>query len=193
MEDPLRPGAQRPPNTGTSTRTRTGTRTGTGTGTDLNLLGIYLNDHLAGATAATARVCRLTRSSGDRELADALGPVGAEIVRDRAALLGIMRALGVPVRRYKVCAGWAAEKLGRLKGNGRLVRRSPLSTVVELEALRLGVEGKAAGWRTLRCLTPAEGRLDVRQLDSLIERAERQRDVLEEWRVRRAGTALRAG
>ncbi|MGW5283164.1 hypothetical protein ACWERI_27460 [Streptomyces collinus] len=49
------------------------------------------------------------------------------------------------------------------------------------------------GSRTLRCLAPAEGRLDVHRLGSLIERAERQRDVLEEWRVLRAGTALRGG
>ncbi|MEV5798689.1 hypothetical protein [Streptomyces collinus] len=199
MEDPPRAEARPRPQadgtgsgTGTSTSTGSGTSTSTstsktGSGTDLDLLGIYLDDHLAGATAATERARHLAHTTGDRALADVLVPVGAEMARDRVALLGVMRALGVPVRRYEVCAGWAAEKLGRLKGNGRQVRRSPLGAVVEPEALRLGVEGKAAGWRTLRCLTPAEGRLDVRQLDSLLERAERQRDVLEEWRVRRAG------
>ncbi|MDX2593130.1 hypothetical protein PV343_12895 [Streptomyces sp. WI03-4A] len=193
MEDPPRAEARPRPQadgtgSGTGTSTGSGTSTSkTGSGTDVDLLGIYLDDHLAGATAATERARHLAHTTGDRALADVLVPVGAEMARDRVALLGVMRALGVPVRRYEVCAGWAAEKLGRLKGNGRQVRRSPLGAVVEPEALRLGVEGKAAGWRTLRCLTPAEGRLDVRQLDSLLERAERQRDVLEEWRVRRAG------
>jgi hypothetical protein len=38
--------------------------------------------------------------------------------------------------------------LGRL----HLTSRSPLSNLEELELLRLGVEGKAAGWRTLRVL-----------------------------------------
>ena len=63
-----------------------------------------------------------------------------------------MAALGIPVRRYKVGAAWIGEKAGRLKFNGRLLARSPLSDLEELEMLRLGVEGKAAGWRTLRTL-----------------------------------------
>jgi hypothetical protein len=41
------------------------------------------------------------------------------------------------------------EKAARLKLNGHLLARSPLSSLEELEMLRLGVEGKAAGWRTL--------------------------------------------
>lgn len=162
-------------------------------GTDLALLGIYLNDHLAGATAGTERARHLVRSTRDSALAEALGPVSAEIAQDRKALLGIMRNLGIPVRRYKICAGWTAEKVARLKGNGRLVRRSPLSTVLELEALRTAVEGKAAGWETLRGLTPAEKRLDAHQLDTLLERAHRQQDVVKEWRARQAGAVLRKG
>ncbi|MFD5796103.1 hypothetical protein ACFWIO_21720 [Streptomyces diastatochromogenes] len=162
-------------------------------GADMVLLGIYLNDHLAGATAGTERARHLVRSTRDSALAEALGPVSAEIAQDRKALLGIMRNLGVPVRRYKIYAGWTAEKIARLKSNGRLLRRSPLSTFLELEALRTAVEGKTAGWETLRDLTPAEKRLDAQQLDTLLGRARRQQDVVEEWRVRQAGTALRKG
>ncbi|MFF7240508.1 hypothetical protein [Streptomyces collinus] len=40
---------------------------------------------------------------------------------------------------------------------------------------------------------PRRGAAGLHRLDSLIERDERQRDLLEEWRVRRAGTALRRG
>ncbi|MFI6360244.1 hypothetical protein ACIBJF_48725 [Streptomyces sp. NPDC050743] len=159
-------------------------------GTDMKLLGIYLNDHLAGATAGTQRAARLVRTAGGSALGRALGPVAAEITEDRTALLDIMRDLGVPVRRYKVCAGWAGEKAGRLKLNGRLVRRSPLGTVWDLEALRLGVEGKAAGWQTLRRLSAADGRLDPARLDTLLERARRQQESIEEWRIRQAEEAL---
>ena len=38
-------------------------------------------------------------------------------------------------------AGWVAEKAGRLKLNGSLLTYSPLSRLVELEGLSLGVEG----------------------------------------------------
>jgi hypothetical protein len=41
------------------------------------------------------------------------------------------------------------EKAARLKLNGHLLARSSLSSLEEVEMLRLGVEGKAAGWRTL--------------------------------------------
>ncbi|MGW4561910.1 hypothetical protein ACWEN3_05720 [Streptomyces sp. NPDC004561] len=159
--------------------------------TDVKLLGIYLNDHLAGATAGTQRAAYLVRNARGSALGRALGPVAAEIAQDRTTLLGIMRDLNIPVRHYKVCAGWAGEKLGRLKSNGRLVNRSPLSTVLELEALRLGVEGKAAGWQTLRQLSATEERLDSAQLDRMLERARRQQETVEEWRSRLAETVLR--
>ncbi len=97
-----------------------------------------------------------------------------------------MTALGIPVRSYKVCAAWIGEKAARLKLNGYLLARSPLSSLEELEMLRLGVEGKAAGWRTLRVLAEVDKRLDPGRLDELISRAQRQADLLEEFRVRAA-------
>ncbi|MFJ4809219.1 hypothetical protein [Streptomyces longwoodensis] len=150
------------------------------------LLGIYLTDHLMAATGGVERIRRLAGTARGTDLGAALEPVAAEIAEDRAALLAIMRDLNLPVRRYKVVAGWAAEKAGLLKTNGRLVRRSPLSTVVELEALRVAVEGKAAGWRVLRRLAETDARLDAHRLDTLLERAARQQETLEDWRVRRA-------
>ncbi|MDQ1013738.1 hypothetical protein [Streptomyces afghaniensis] len=157
----------------------------------MSLLGVYLNDHLAGATAGTARIRHLLRSCRGTALAEALAPVAAEIAEDRASLLHIMRRLDVPVRRYKVYAGRAAEQVGRLKSNGSLVRRSPLSTLWELEALGLGVEGKSAGWQTLRDLAAADARLDMGQLDELVARARRQRATLEELRRGQVQVAFR--
>ncbi|MDF3292617.1 hypothetical protein [Streptomyces silvisoli] len=66
------------------------------------------------------------------------------------------------------------------------MRRSPLSPLLELEMLRLGVEGKAAGWRTLREAADGEPALSESLLDDLLERAERQRDTLESLRRERA-------
>jgi hypothetical protein len=148
-----------------------------------NVLGIYLNDHLAGATAGTELARRAAGLAQDREEHSALRGFAADVTPDRAALLDIMAALGVPVRTYKVCAAWVGEKAGRLKLNGRLFTRSPLSRLEELELLRLGVEGKAAGWRTLRVLADTDERLDPVQLDELVARARRQADLLEDLRV----------
>ncbi|KOU63450.1 hypothetical protein ADK57_21510 [Streptomyces sp. MMG1533] len=160
--------------------------------TDTDLLGIYLNDHLAGAGLAVdrARILADAESERDPALTDAVRPIADEIAEDRAELLKIMRGLEVPVRRYKIVAGRLAERVGRLKANGRLVRRSPLSPMLELELLRLGVEGKAAAWRTLRRLSDADNRLDPVHLDDLLERAHAQLDTLERLRMRQVTTAF---
>ena len=101
-----------------------------------------------------------------------------------------MASLGVTVRAYKVGAAWIGEKAGRLKFNGRLLARSPLSDLEELELLRLGVQGKAAGWRTLRAQADADTRLDAGRLDELFSRARSQADQLEELRVRAASHVI---
>jgi hypothetical protein len=155
-------------------------------------LGIYLNDHLAGATGGLELARRVAGAGQVPAPALELQRFVAEVAEDRDALRRIMATLGIPVRGYKVWAGWAGEKAGRLKLNGRLTTRSPLSNLEELELLRLGVEGKAAGWRTLRTLADRDSRLDVAQLDELMARARRQTDFLEEARVRAARQVIDA-
>lgn len=149
-------------------------------------LGIYLNDHLAGATAGTQLARRLAASVSEPEVREPLRKLAAEVAEDRAALLEIMQTLGFRVQRYKARAGWIAERVGRLKSNGRVVRRSPLSSLLELEMLRLAVEGKAAGWRTLRELTDLTDEIDPAGLDALLSRAGRQAETLERLRVQAA-------
>ncbi|MFA1537849.1 hypothetical protein [Actinomadura monticuli] len=155
-------------------------------------LGIYLNDHLAGAAGGVElarRVAHAHRGSADEERLERLA---GDITADRGALLSIVLSLGLPVRRYKSMAAWAGEKAARLKFNGRLRTRSPLSDLVELEAMRLAVEGKAAGWRTLLSLVDREPGLDVGELRTLLERADAQITVLEELRVKAVDEAFGA-
>jgi hypothetical protein len=155
-----------------------------------DLLGIYLNDHLAGATGGLELARRVAGSHRGAATDSALQRLAAEVAQDRAALEDIMGALGIPVRGYKVYAAWIGEKAARLKLNGHLLARSPLSSLEELEMLRLGVEGKAAGWRTLRVLADTDQRLEPARLDELIARARRQADLLEDLRVRAADQVI---
>lgn len=154
------------------------------------LLAIYLNDHLAGAVAGSNLARRLAAAERSWTAGDVLQRLADEIDEDRRTLVSIMSALDVPVRRYKTVAAAAGERLARLKFNGRWTGRSPLSRVIELELLRLGVEGKAAGWRTLRTRAETDSRLDAAQLDALISRATRQIDQLERLRVHAAAEAF---
>ncbi|ACY97835.1 MULTISPECIES: hypothetical protein [Thermomonospora] len=150
------------------------------------LLGIYLNDHLAGATGGRELAKRIARAHRGTAAGPELERLVAEIAEDRRELLAVMRTLGVPVRRYKAVLGWLGERLGRLKPSGRLLSRSPLSSVIELETMRLGVEGKQSVWVLLRRLAEYDRRLDAARLDRLADRAARQSRLLEELRVRAA-------
>ena len=148
-----------------------------------DILGIYLNDHLAGSTVEMELAQRIAASARHLPTSeDVLERLAAEIREDRTALLEIMNALGIQIQGYKVFAAWAGEKAGRLKLNGYLLNRSPLSSLEEVEMLRLGVEGKGAAWRTLREVASRDSRLDAGRLDKLIMRAARQADLLEELR-----------
>jgi len=153
-------------------------------------LAIYLNDHLGGSTAGLELARRTARAHRGTPAGEVLGRIVAEIAEDMEALLRIMRALGVPVQRYKMAVGWVSEKAARLKPNGRLLRRSPLSSVIELESLRIGIEGKAAGWRALRIVAARDARLDAAPLDRLLVRAGEQADTVEELRLRAAAEAF---
>jgi hypothetical protein len=153
-------------------------------------LAIYLNDHLAGATAARELARRSASSNRDSSYGPFLEELTQEIDEDRASLIEIMRALGVKVDHVKVVGGWTAEKLGRFKLNGSLLSYSPLSRLVELEVLGLGVQGKLALWRALELLEPDEPRLAATELGLLIARAETQLRELEEQRIAAAAEAL---
>jgi hypothetical protein len=154
------------------------------------LLGIYLNDHLAGSTSGLELVRRTSRAHADTPAGPPLRRLACEIAEDRRTLLAIMRTLRVPVRHYKVLGGWAAEKAARLKPNGRLRQRSPLSSVIELESLLLGIAGKRACWRVLRLQAQADRRLDPAQFDDLAARAERQIETVEGLRIEAAAEAF---
>lgn len=155
-----------------------------------DLLAIYLNDHLAGAVAGLGLVRRLANRLSLAEAREALADIADEVAEDRATLGRLMDRLDVRKSWYKPPLAWTVERIGRLKLNGRLRGQSPLSVLIELEAMRLAVEGKAAGWRTLRELSATDSRLDPALLDSLLERAAAQAETLEELRIRAASEAL---
>ena len=151
------------------------------------LLGIYLNDHLAGATLAVELARRTARANAGTALGvfltESLVP---EITEDRETLERLMDALGVKRSRSKVVAAWTAEKAGRLKLNGELRRYSPLSRLLELEGLAAGIELKRGLWLALADASSIEG-FDFARL---AERAGAQRSHLEEHRRAAAVLAL---
>jgi hypothetical protein len=144
------------------------------------LLTIYLQDHYAGATAGLALFRRAASSHSDATIRAEIGRLAAEVAQDRSALRQIMGSLGIRPARTKALLAWVGEKVGRLKGNGRLFSRSPLSDLVELEGLIMGVTGKARVWESLQQAAERDHRLPESRIQGLVKGAEDQRARLEQ-------------
>ncbi len=156
---------------------------------DTKLIGVYLNDHLAGSVTGVELARRAAGANEGTDLGRFLASLVAEIEADRDALMALMDELGVRRNPIKQAGGWAMEKLGRLKPNGQLRGHSPLSRLIEVEGLALGITGKLALWRALRAVAEHERALDREALDRLAERAKDQQQRVEERRLE-AATAV---
>ena len=146
------------------------------------LLEIYLADHAAAATAGLELARRVASSNAATSLGEALQRLAGEIEEDRRTLKRVVAALGFRESRAKEALAWAGERVGRLKPNGQLKGYSPLSRVLELEALSVGIAGKLALWQSLQLLPHIRERLPDLDLEGLAERAQRQRDEVEQLR-----------
>lgn len=143
-------------------------------------LTIYLHDHHAGATAGVALAGRLRDHHAGTADEAPLAKLAAEIAADRDDLVAIMDQLGTGRDELKVAAAWVGERAGRLKLNGRLRGYAPLSRVIEIEALRAGVQAKLGLWQALTAVAGEHPQLDAADLTRLEHRAEAQLDVLRE-------------
>jgi hypothetical protein len=153
-------------------------------------LSIYLNDHLAGSIAGVELAKRSLSSNRGTAYGEFLEWLVEQVADDRQSLIRLMEALGVRRDRVKEAAGWTMEKAGRLKPNGRLIGYSPLSRMLELEGLWIGVNGKLSLWRALAAVADHEPRLEPGLLSQLQERAEEQLRRLDEQRAPVAREAL---
>lgn len=152
----------------------------------IDYLGIYLDDHRAGAAGGAALARRIADQYGDRPGFDAANRLADDIEADVAELDRLRERLDVDgswqsqVKRLFAVVG---EQVGRLKLNGHLFDSSPLSPVEELEGMAAGVFVKRGLWETLSQLeaTPEFAAvLDAPDLDRLVARADDQLQTIEE-------------
>jgi hypothetical protein len=151
---------------------------------------LYLVDHHAGSVAGLELAKRAARNNRGTAAGEALEQLVGEIRADQRTLELVLALVGTQPSRLKDGVGWTAEKLGRLKLNGRLRGPSPLGRLYELEALSLGVAGKRALWRALQEVPGLANSPDL-DLPELERRADEQLGRLEELRREAAAAALR--
>ncbi|HWJ66937.1 MAG TPA: hypothetical protein VNT31_09695 [Nocardioides sp.] len=143
----------------------------------------YLQHHWVGSTAGAAAFRRVGRNHQDPAAAAEIRDLAGEVAADREALREIMRSVGAHPSLIGTAGARVGELLGRLKPNGRIFTRPPLTDVIELETLRLAVTGKRAGFEVLRAAADDDPRLDPFTLDRLLERADEHVRTLERLHV----------
>lgn len=138
---------------------------------------ILLRNHQAGGRAALDLFGRAVRGQRARPWADQLVRLRVEAREDLDFNESVMRRLGVSSSPLQVAALRLGERVGRLKPNGQLVRRAPLSDVIELEGLIATVHVKVAGWQAAQ----VSGRLEpeeLAELERLLDRGRTQAERL---------------
>ncbi len=130
-------------------------------------LTVYLQDHEAAAQAGLDLFRRTAATQRRRSYGADLAVLRDEVAEDLAALRRVLQQQGVRPAPLLGLGLRLAERLGRLKPNGGLVRRMPLSDLIEIEGLADAVHAKSAGWRALR----AAGVGEPVELDRLTDRA----------------------
>lgn len=154
------------------------------------LLEVYLGDHLAAGSAGVDLARRCLSSNPDGELGAFLRRLVSELDEDRVLLSQAIEGLGMTQNQVKVLAARAAERVGRLKLNGQLRGYSPLSRLVELEGLAVGIDARGSMLRVVASLARSEPALRDIPWDDLVGRAARQRDDIERFRMEAAAAAF---
>lgn len=153
-------------------------------------LAIYLRNHEAAAQAGHDLFQRVARSHRRQPYGVDLTRLAAEVEADLRSLRRILRRHHVLPDARLGLALRAGERLGRLKPNGSLLQRAPLTDLIEIEGLLDAVRAKAAGWQALAAAgTPPESV----EFETLLDRANSQASELVEIHRRVAAQVLDLG
>lgn len=157
------------------------------------LLNTYLNDHLAGSSAAVKLIEHCRANNPEGALHAFLSQLLVDVKEDKAVLEDLSDRIGGKENPAKKGAAWLLEKMRRLKRNKNFFGYSDLARLEELEALALGVQGKLTLWVTLEAVCRLDDRFSGVDFQRLQERARRQHDQVENYRIEAAHKAFSPG
>lgn len=152
-------------------------------------LRVYLNDHLAGATAGVALAKRI-RDRNTGPVGQAFGELVPDLEDDQRTLRDIVTSMEFSGSGAKQVLADMVEKVGRLKFNGQIFGYSLLSKMEELEVMALGIEGKAKMWSALGSIAERRPQLSKFDFEKLGVQARLQHDRVEALRIEAAREAL---
>ena len=153
-------------------------------------LATYLNNHLSGAMAAVELLQHLENTHAGTEVQQFAAALHTDIEADRQDLLRLMGELGVPESRVREAVAWLAEKATRLQLRLDDPEQGNFLLFEILEALSIGIDGKAALWTALAAAAEITPRLRARDYDGLLRRARSQRERVDGRRLSLARSTL---
>ncbi len=156
-------------------------------------LKVYLRDHRGGAAFGQSLARRSQEANAGTELGDTLVVVAREIEEDRRSLDSIMATLGIKPSLVKLAFAKVADVAARPKLHGRLQANTPVSRVLQLEALTASILTKRHLWQALAAAAGEIPSLDRDELARLIDRSDAQIDRLEVHHAPASRAAFGAG
>lgn len=163
-------------------------RSGNTSAVDDARLRTYLNDHLAGGTAAVWTLVRLAADHRGDELGRPLADLRDQVAMDRDTLRDLLGRLPSGESLWKRALG----AVGAVAAWGRNLLPDPRPTPAEeLEALAIGVWGKRLLWGTMTRVAERDPRFADVDVRELTERAEEQEKELLRLRDRFLDGAFR--
>lgn len=140
-------------------------------------LKIYLDDHLALMTGEIELIGRSHASNQDEPVGFYLNTLKAAVQKQRDKLSEIAQCLAPGATlagNAKNMIAWLGEKMGRFKMNGTLLTYSPLSRLVELEALAALAEERRCLWSVLTAMQQTDQQLSRFELQAMADECEQQ-------------------
>jgi hypothetical protein len=153
-------------------------------------MGVYLNDHLAGAMLGTHLAEQIRSRNQGTPLGELMGSLTPQIEEDRQTLIGLLDRMGASQNPVKQAGAWVTEKASRVKFWGPSSGGPELGTFMAVESLALGVLGKLSLWKALAQVADQHPAITSVDLDVLIDRAQNQYDLLERERLAAGRRAL---
>ena len=151
-------------------------------------LGEYLDDHWAGAGGGANLARRLHQHNADTAWADRLAWVAAQVRDDDETLRRIRETLDQSGGELKRSASKVGELLTRVQQNA--TSYTPLSRVLEIEAMIAGVAGKERLWSALRVSMDGVPPLEAFDFAALQASAHAQLDALRSFHDQAAAIAF---
>jgi len=154
-------------------------------------LHVYLNDHLAGATAGVDLV-KTAAENHEGEMGEFFTELADGITGDYNTLTSLIDQMNAHASGAKEAFAKIGSEVSESKFSGESIGDPTFGTFLTLETLSIGVEGKLCMWKALKVIAAEHPELAAMDIDTLIERAQSQRDGIEAKRLEIAGSALSA-